>query len=166
MISESDNTQYTIDTLVPVSKNFLKKTIIKNEATKKANKELINICKQALAKQAEKIKAVEKEKQKNIEEYNRKLKEELYEKTQKINLLKAINENKKKYKEKQEEKKKLQQENLNNKIKQNADFIEMENQYEFIKKILLNPLNNKKELLKIYKDIPDSNIDIYNIMTV
>jgi hypothetical protein len=160
MISESDNTQYTIDTLVPVSKNFLKKTLIKNEATKKANRELLNICRQALVKQAEKFKAIDKDKQKNIEEYNKKLKEELYEKTQKIKLLKIFNENKKINAEKQ----KIQQIQIDEKINSNNDFIELKKQHEFIKKILLNPLDNKKEVLSVYKNIPDSNIDIFNIM--
>lgn len=149
MLSESNNTQNTVDTLIPVSKNFLKKTLVKNEATQKANRELLHICKQALAKQAEK--SIDIKKQKQMIEYNKKLKDELYKKTQKIKMLELTKEKQNKVEIKAED------------IK-NTEFENLIKNYNIIKKILLNPINNKKELLSLYKNIPDSNIDIYNIM--
>lgn len=165
MISESDNTQYTVDTLIPISKNFLKKTLIKNDATKKANKELLNICKQALAKQAEKFK-IQAEKLKIMDmNKHRELKDELYEKTQKINLLKMLNEKKKENKINFENKVKIEKKI---KLNSNAEYIDLEKQHNVIKKIIYEPINKKKELLMLYKDIPNENInlniDIYNIM--
>jgi hypothetical protein len=152
--------------MVPVSKNFLKKTLIKNEAAKKANKELLNICKQALAKQAEKFKIIDINRQKEIDEYNKNLKDELYEKTQKINLLKMLNEKKKHDIEKKIKLENIKKMHINEKLNSNVKYIELQNQHEIIKKIIYEPINKKKELLSLYRDIPDENlnIDIYNIM--
>lgn len=175
MNSESNNTQYTVDTLVPVSKNFLKKTLIKHEATKKANKELIELCKKSLAKKN--FEGGSNELNKEIIEKNKILEKELYEKNKKIEILKFLN------------KRNIQQNNMKeNKIKNNMNYnktileenileeniikdikyIEAEKQYNFIKKILLEPIKIKKDVLMIYKDINDINslnIDIYNILS-
>lgn len=162
MNSESNNTQYTIDTLVPVSKNFLKKTLIRHEATKKANKELIELCKKSLAKNTNR----ENKENQEILEKNKILEKELYEKNKKIEILNFLN------------KKKINNNTMNNdtiknniildeNIKRDEKYIKAEKQYNFIKKTLLESIRLKKEILKIYKDVDDNslNIDIYNIIS-
>jgi hypothetical protein len=62
----NSNTQCTNDTLIPVSKNFFKKTLVKNEAIKRANKELLDLYNIAINKkpeiiEIEKVKYVKKE---------------------------------------------------------------------------------------------------------
>lgn len=170
MNSESNNTQYTVDTLVPVSKNFLKKTLIKHEATKKANKELIELCMKSLAKR--KFEGGTNEINKEIIEKNKILERELYEKNKKIEILKFLNDKNKNNINKSN--KNIIKNNINfdreileNNILKDEKYIEAEKKYNFIKKILLEPIKLKKDILDIYKDINDNtvNIDIYNILS-
>jgi len=149
MESESNGTGtvYTIDTIVPISKNFLKKQMIEKETMKKVNDELIGMCKMA----AEKNKLV-----------RHKLIAELNEKKREIGKIKEEEE-----KLKREEKmREIIQRGDMEQLKNSKIYNEAQKNYDLLKVAYFDEMNNKKEILKIYNDIETDavNIDIYDII--
>ncbi len=164
--SNSNNTQYTHDTMVPVSKNFLKKTLIKNEAQQKARDEIIELYQKALEKKNTQKKQIEYvKKEPSLTEQYKIFERIKFEKDIEREIIKTKNE------KKLEIIKKIEDE----KIKSLQNFEEYKN-YEkecnLWDKIYIKMMNNKKIKALMYKDIiefdqtnKDINIDIYNFIT-
>jgi hypothetical protein len=149
----SNNTQYTVDTMIPVSKNFLKKTLIKNDATKKASNEMIELYKKALNKKPkviEHIKYIKKEPS-MTEQYH------IFEKiklTKQLELQK-IKEREERIlqKQKEEELKKMII------LQQSEEYKKYEKEGELIRKCFIEPVKKKKETIRMYKNILDVDPD-------
>jgi hypothetical protein len=160
--NKSDMTQYTNDTLIPISKKFLTKTLIKNEAIKKANKELLDLYNIAINKkpeivEIEKVKYIKKEPTLS-EKYN------IYEK---INA--EINAKAEKTKKKEERLDFVKYKELQN----NEIYKEYKKDYDLLNKIYFSNIRKKKKILRHYakaidmnknKDDDNLKIQIYDII--
>lgn len=163
----NSNAQYTNDTLVPVSKNFLKKTLIKNEAIKRANKELLDLYNIAINKkpeviEIEKVKYVKKEPTLS----------ERYEIFSKINAEKEKKNQKNKEREKKNRERKEQIEKEKFHELQNCEkYQEYKKDHELFSSVFLDSIKKKKKILKHYADVMntdmnnnDLNIQVYDII--
>lgn len=156
----NSNAQYTNDTLVPVSKNFLKKTLIKNEAIKRANKELLDLYNIAINKkpeviEIEKVKYVKKEPTLS----------ERYEIFSKINAKNEIMKQKNKERKEQIEKEKYHE------LQNCEKYQEYKKDHELFSSVFLDSIKKKKKILKHYADVMntdmnnnDLNIQVYDII--
>jgi hypothetical protein len=142
------NSQYTNDTIIPISKNFLKKTLIKNEAEKKAYKELLDLYKVALEKKPP-VEVIEKVIEKvqyvkvnptKAEKYN------IYENIKQKNEMKKIEMEKNK--KKREE---LLNINYARELEKEENYQNIVKEHDLLKKIYFDPINKKKKILEKYK---------------
>jgi hypothetical protein len=156
-------TQNTNDTLIPVSKNFLKKTLIKNEAIKKANKELLDLYNIAVNK---KPKIVEIEKVKYItKDPTLSEKYDIYEKINaEINATKELKNKKNKELEQKIKKRKEQIEFENYKELQNNEiYKDIKKDSDLLNRVYFDSIRKKKKILKHYADAMDKDIDNANL---
>jgi hypothetical protein len=147
----NSNVQYTNDTLIPVSKNFLKKTLIKNEAIKRANKELLDLYNIAINKkpeiiEIEKVKFIKKEPTLS----------EKYEIFEKINAEREI-KNKKNIEHAEKIKKRKEKIELEKfqEIQNCEKYQEYKNDYDLLNRIYFDSLRKKKKILKHYANAMD-----------
>jgi hypothetical protein len=164
-ITSDSNIQYTNDTVIPVSKNFLKKTLVKNEAIKRANKELLDLYNIAINKKPE-VKIEEKEKIKYVEIKKKPTLSEQYNIYKKINKEKIKEENKnKKYKEifkKKKEQLELQKyNNLKINLENNIIYQKYKKEADLLDKIFYEPKKQQQLKLQHLNNFLD-NISIYD----
>lgn len=151
--SSNGDTQYTNDTLVQVSKNFLKKTLIKNEAIKRANKELLDLYNVATEKKPEEIITYIQKDPTLSEKY--KIFKEINDREE---LKKIIREKKRKEHEEKiknlAKKKEIEESQM---LRDCEAYKKCEKDYDLFKKIYLNPMQKKRKILSHYADIMDKN---------
>jgi hypothetical protein len=158
----NSNAQYTNDTLVPVSKNFLKKTLIKNEAIKRANKELLDLYNIAINKKPE---VIEIEKVKYIKKEP--TLSERYEIFEKINAEKEKKnqKNKEHEKKKKERKEQIEIEKFNE-LQHCEKYQEYKKEHELFSNIFLDSIKKKKKILKHYANAMDADKDNNNDLKI
>jgi hypothetical protein len=161
---DTHDTQYTIDTIIPISKNYLKKTLIKSEAANRANQEMIKLYKDAFLKQKNKlnqnhgprvietIKYVKKDVTLS-EQYD--IFNKIKYQREKENDEKIMRDNKRK-EYVLEQRKQLEKEKIAL-LQQSEEYQIFEEEYKIWDQCYNVQISNKKKDLKIYKEILDNN---------